>query len=285
VDQEGEEEDLEDEGRLVAIGRRRVREPRHDPADALLRRDGHVREDPLNEARIKKHDDEPADHAEGQGDRDRREPARIAAEDADAEGQGDQEGEEDAREAADLLDELRRRHLDGLAAEACRVEERVAVEPGGRGQKGPDGAADQERPEQMHEGQLDALPAQHQLPAVHGREHPDHLDAGREPDEEPEGRRIDQRQLVADQLKRDHLLPRLDLDRMRQQRPEAEHGEPCLQDREEPGSRLAPGHAQPDQGQDRDHHGLNQGRHRARSPPRLAASSGVGSRKTPKGSE
>ena len=81
--------------------------------------------------------------------------------------------------------------LDGAAAEARRVVELVAVEPGRARQEGADEAADQERPEDVSERQLDALAAQQDRPAIHRGQDADELDAGRERAEGPEGAVVD----------------------------------------------------------------------------------------------
>ena len=67
------------------------------------------------------------------------------------------EQQEDAREAHHLLEQRRRGDLHGLAAEARCVVELVAVEAGGARQEGADEAADQERLDEVTEGDPEAL--------------------------------------------------------------------------------------------------------------------------------
>ena len=190
------------------------------------------------------HREQRADQAERDRHRDRRDHRPIRAEDLDAERQRDQERQEDAEDAHHLLDRGGGGGFDGLAAEARGVVELVAVETRGAGQEGADEAADQERPEDVAERELDALAAQQHQPAVHRRENADELDARREPAEEEEGARIDQRDLRDDQPPGCDVggvlrnlageMQRLDLVRIHrnlviEQQPEGAHRHPGLQ--------------------------------------------------------
>ena len=144
VDEEGEEEDLEDEAGMPAIGSGRIRDASDEALDTRLRRDRNVFEDPLHEAREEKDDDEAGDHTERDRNRDRGEEHGAVAEDAYSEGQCDEEGHEDAGEAAHFLYEFRSGHFNGLAGEARSVKECVSIEASGRRQERADEAADQE---------------------------------------------------------------------------------------------------------------------------------------------
>ena len=144
MDQEGEEENLEDEARMPAIGSGGIRDASDEAFDTRLRRDRDVFENPLHEAWEEEDQDEARDHTERDRDGDGCEEKCAVAEDAYSEGQCDEEGHEDAGEAADFLYEFRGGHFNGLAGEARGVKERVSIETSGRGQERADEAADQE---------------------------------------------------------------------------------------------------------------------------------------------
>jgi hypothetical protein len=102
-------------------------------------------------------------------------------------------------------------------------------EAGGARQERADEAADQERAEDVAEGQFDALPPEQHAPALHRGQDAHELDGCAEREEGPEARGIDALHGVRDQAQRDDAAAVLELHGMGEQQPEDAHREPGLE--------------------------------------------------------
>ena len=185
---------------MVLVGRRGVRDAPDDAVQPRLARQRQPLDAPLHHTGEPEHRQQHADDRERNASACERRSLRGAArrknlgvlvKQIHAERQRHQERQEDADRPDDLLEELRRAGFDGTAAEARRVVERVAVEAERAWQERAEEAPDQERAEHMAERQLDALPAQHQDPALHRGQDADELDARGGEAEQREGARVD----------------------------------------------------------------------------------------------
>src|SRR5262249_4049485 len=156
--------------------------------ERLVSRDAQPIDQPADQPRARPEKEREHHRDRQQRDRYRQERnlLRTIAEDRDAERQRDEIREEDTRRSDHLLDQRRRRNLDGAAGEARGVIELVAVEPDRRGEERAEKSADQERAEDVPEGKRDALAAQQHRPAVHAGEDAQELDQGGEEHEAQE---------------------------------------------------------------------------------------------------
>ena len=229
VDGEAAEEHQRDDLLLVLIGGRCVRDTRDESAQTLLAGDGQRFDQPLHEPGEEEQREQRADHADRERDREAREERRVLAEDRITEGQRHQEGEEDAGHAEHLLEHGAGGDLDCAAAEARGVVELVAVEACGARQEEADRASDQEGAEDVAEGHLDVLAAQHELPAPHRGE--DAAEAhGRAGEHGPhEGGGVDLGQQIDDQLPGRHHLAVGRREVPAQQEPDHRDGQAALE--------------------------------------------------------